>query len=71
MNCIMYIYIVLEREVKNMAQMGRPKADNPKDKQVSFRVDEKTYNQIKDYCNSNNIKMSDFFEKLLNLFFRK
>lgn len=54
-----------------MAKMGRPKADKPKDKQVSFRVDNETYNQIKDYCNSNNLKMSDFFEKLLSLFFRK
>ena len=54
-----------------MAKMGRPRKDTKKDKQVSFRVDSEQYNKIKEYCNSNNIKMSDFFEKLLNLFFSK
>lgn len=54
-----------------MAKMGRPRKDIVKDKQVSFRVSDEMYSKIKEYCNSNNIKMSDFFDKLLRLFFEK
>lgn len=67
----MYYYIVLEREVKAMAQMGRPKTDKPKDKRIAIRVDAETHDKIKTYCENNNTSISELFNRFIEMILGK
>jgi len=53
-----------------MAQMGRPKSDNPKDKNLTIRIDKDTYKEFEEYCTRNSTTKSKlilgFIKTLLN-----
>ncbi len=52
-----------------MCERGRPKADNPRTKKVSVRLNEEEYKILSDYSKDNNQTMTEslkktFFDKL-------
>lgn len=49
-----------------MAQMGRPKVEKPKNKQIAVRVDEKTYKEFNEYCERNGLSKSDLLLGFIN-----
>lgn len=42
-----------------MSQMGRPKSDNPKSKQVTVRLDKKHLQILEEYCEREHIDMAE------------
>lgn len=44
--------------------MGRPKSNNVK-KKISFRLDEKIYNELLIYCKLKNITVTEYLVKML------
>lgn len=40
-------------------KMGRPLSENPKDIKITVRFDEKTYNDLKEYCTKTNQTMAE------------
>lgn len=41
-----------------MSQMGRPKSDNPKSKQVTVRLDKEHLEILKEYCEKECVDMA-------------
>lgn len=42
-----------------MSQMGRPKSDNPKFKQVTVRLDKEHSDILKEYCEKEKVKKAE------------
>lgn len=49
-----------------MAVMGRPRVDEPKDKRVSMRVNEKDYNEIMAYAKDHNLTVAELIKEAVN-----
>lgn len=49
-----------------MAQMGRPKSDNPKNKSVKIRLDEKTCQKLQAYSEKQGISRTEIIRKALH-----
>ena len=46
-----------------LAVMGRPKSENPKEHKVSVRLTEDEYNQLKQYASGNNLTIAQFLRE--------
>ncbi len=47
-------------------KMGRP-TDNPKNRRITFRLDDTTFNNLETYCKNNNITKVEAIRKAINL----
>ncbi len=45
---------------------GRPKSDNPKNIIIRIRIDEKTNDSLKAYCQKHNVKITDVVREGIN-----
>lgn len=54
-----------------MAQMGRPKKDKPKDKQIGIRIEAEKHEKLKEYCSNNNTTISELFNRFLDVILGK
>lgn len=50
-----------------MAKMGRPKAENPKDKRIGIRMTAEEYNHLIQYAQRNNQTISEAVQQLIRL----
>ena len=49
-----------------MAVIGRPRIDDPKDKRVSMRVNEKDYNEIMAYAKDHDLTVAELIKEAIN-----
>ena len=52
-------------------KVGRPKADRPKDRRFSIRLDDELSKQLELYCEDNGISKGEAIRKALNLLLGK
>ena len=54
----------LKKRGENMSpRTGRPKVENPKDKDIKVRIDEGTHNELLNYCRRFNITKAEAIRK--------
>jgi len=56
------------KEVHEMAKMGRPKSEFPKQRSLGIRVTEKEYEKLKAYASKHNLTITEILKKGLQLF---
>lgn len=54
-----------------MARTGRPKIENPKGIRYSIRLDEKTEQELKAYCEKNGITRGEAVRQAIELLLKK
>lgn len=52
-----------------MAKMGRPKAESPKKKNVSFRMTEVEYGKLMKYAEKHNLTITEVLHKGVHLLY--
>lgn len=53
-----------------MAKMGRPKAESPKKKNVSFRMTMEEYEKLTKYAEEHNLTITEVLHKGVHLLYR-
>lgn len=54
-----------------MSQIGRPKAEKPKDIKYSIRIDAETEKKLQDYCSEHNITKGEAIRQGIHLLLQK
>lgn len=54
-----------------MSPAGRPKAKNPKSNRFSIRLDEKTEERLKEYCNHHQITKGEAIRRGIDLLLKE
>lgn len=54
-----------------MSQMGRPKAENPKDIRYSIRIDAETEQKLVEYCKEHGITKGEAIRQGIHLLLKK
>ena len=52
-------------------RIGRPKVDNPKNKNITFRVTQEKLDKVIELCEKHNIRYVDIFDKGFDYWSRK
>lgn len=68
MSALCYIINLADKKEVDMSdkKMGRP-TDNPKNRRITFRLDDTTFNNLETYCKNNNITKVEAIRKAINL----
>ena len=53
-----------------MAKMGRPKSDDPKQKSLSLRMNDKEFEKLKEYATVRNMTITQVLNKALELLYQ-
>ena len=59
------------KEVQTVAKMGRPKAESPKKKNVSFRLTEEEYQKLSEYAAKHELTTTQAIQKGIDLLYQK
>jgi hypothetical protein len=58
------------KEVHTVAKMGRPKAESPKKKNVSFRLTEEEYQKLSEYAAKHELTTTQTIQKGIDLLYQ-